>query len=199
MKVQRLIFLMVIFFLFNGCSSLSLKKVTDPNIPIDRPFYTILPPTGEKWQYMTNDRGGTYDLFFGKKFTSNTHTLVATVKEIHGYAQFKDANDFLRYVEQSSMMDVDPRRFNLVENKFDLKNNLGKFAAYKSATAEDRFAANSNGKEYLLLKLYGVVIVLPENESIMLSVDYSERGTKDEIDPEFETKARRFLESIKLK
>ena len=199
MKIWKPLFLIMMLLLLSGCFSQPLKKVTDPNTPIDRTFYSILPPSGDEWQYMTNERGGSVDLFFGKRFSSTTHTLAATVKEIHSYVKFKDANAFLKYVEQSSMMDVDPRRFNLIDSKFDFKNNLGKYAAYKSATAEDRLAPNSNGKDYLLLKLYGVVVVHPENESIILSFDYSERGTSDEIDPDFEAKARRFLEGIKLK
>lgn len=199
MKFLNIMFLILIAFLLNGCLSSPFKKVTNPNTPIDRPFYTILPPPGDEWQYFTNDRGRGYDLFFGRRDSSPTHTLVATVKEIHSYAEFKDANDFLRYVELNSMMDADPRRFNLVEKRFEIKDNLGKFAAYKFATAEDRLAQNSNGKGNLLLKLLGLVVVHPQNESVILTIDYSERGAKGEIDPEFETKARQFLDGLKFK
>ena len=196
--MRKLLFLIAIPFLLNGCSSLPLKNVTDPTARIERTFYSILPPSGDDWLYMNNDSGGKYDLFFGKKISA-THTLVATVYEVHSYAQFKDADDFMRYAEQSSMMDVDPRRFNLIESKMDFKKDLGKYAVYRSATAEDRHPEKSHGNDYLLLKMFGFVVVHPENESVILSVDYSERGKRDEIDPEFEMKARRFLESFKLK
>ena len=141
---------------------------------------------------------GGFGLSFGKQ-TSPTHTLVANVNELHSLAAFGDPAEFLTYVRQSAKAGTNPRRFTVRAEKIDLDPRFGPFSAVTYSEVEDRAAANARGNASLVLKVYGYVFVHAHFPNLVISIDYSERGRRDELDPAFEARAKQFIEGIRLK
>ena len=100
-----------------GCLPRHIKQVEDPNVPLSRPGYSMLPP-GIGWYYRwEQSKTGMYSLVFGKRGDSNTHTFVALVTEFQSKTAFKNQEEFLSYVTNSRLMDTDPRRYNPIKEE----------------------------------------------------------------------------------
>lgn len=195
---RRLILFILASLVFSACAS-GVRTVTDPHLPLERPSYSVLPPPGDGWRYMSQEQVGRFDLSFGKRSSSPTHTWVATVTETHSLASFRDPAEFLKFVQQSAKAGTDPRRFTLVAAKFELDNRFGAYSVRKVAEAEDRAAVNARGEPFLVLRILGQVFVHPHFGNLIISIDYSERGKRDELDPTFEASANQFLDGLRLK
>ncbi len=164
---KRILFLLLIMLV--GCAS-PLKQVKDPNKSFERPGYSILPPVGDGWFFVDQEQVGRFDLAFGKKFDSSTHTLSGLVAEIHSYAQFENPEEFLNYVEKSKDLGTDPRRFKMIENEISLDPKFGGYCVKYSAMAEDHGASNKGNKEYLILNLYGFIFIHPYFENLIIDI-----------------------------
>lgn len=191
-------FLSLLFF--GGCAS-PMKRVTDPTLRVERPTYSLLPPQGDGWFYAKQDQLGRFDLGFNKEPSSPTHTIGATVAEIHSYAQFEKPNDFFKYIKQSSKMDADPRRFEIIGEGFELNEKFGPYSILKHVSAKDYAAKNLNGAKYLVLRIYGYIFVHPFFPNLIISIDYSERGKPNELDADddFIKTAQKFIDGLTLK
>jgi hypothetical protein len=91
--------LLIGFIVVTGCAS-PLKPITDSTIPFERPSYSILPPEGEGWTYVDREQVGAFNLAFGRKFVSPTHSLAGLVAEIHSFAKFDTPEEFLNFVKK---------------------------------------------------------------------------------------------------
>ena len=183
--------------LFIGCAS-SLKQIKDPNKSFERPSYSVLPPPGDGWVYADQDQAGIFYLAFGKKFDSPTLTLSGLVTEIHSSAQFGDPEEFLNYIKKSKKLDANPRRFKMFEDEFNLDPKFGEYSVKYSTVSEDYGAPNKGNNPFLVLKLYGYIFIHPNFENLIIDISYSERGKVSEIDPDFKTTAKKFIEGMKL-
>jgi len=159
----------------------------------------VQPPAGDGWFYIDQEQVGRFDLVFGKKLDSSTHTLSALVVEIHSYAKFENPEEFLNYVKKSKELDADPRRFKIIENNIILDPKFGDYSVKYSAVSEDHGAANKGDDEFLTLKLYGYIFIHPNIENVIIDISYSERGRTAEINPDFSKVANRFIDGMQLK
>jgi len=175
-----------------------MKNVTDPNVSFDKGTYTILPPRGEGWMYMEGGQNGSFDIVFAKRGTSSTHTFVAKTSKIYSSATFATRDEFFKFAKLSLNMDIDPRRFKMIEEKIELSDKFGPYSFFKYGVAEDNNAANANGS-VLILKVYGYGFIHPSDKALMVDIMYSERGKSDEIDPAFENKAKAFIDGFSVK
>ena len=196
--IYKRFFILLPLILFIGCAS-PLKQIKDPNKPFERPSYSVLPPPGDGWIYADQNQVGIFNLAFGKKFDSPTHTLSGLVVEIHSSAQFENPEEFLNYIKKSKELDADPRRFKMFEDEFNLDPKFGEYSVKYSSASEDYGAANKGNDPFLILKLYGYIFIHPNFENVIIDISYSERGKVSEIDPDFKTTAKKFIEGIKLK
>lgn len=187
-----------LLLLATACAS-PIKRVTDPLVPFERPGYSFLPPPGEGWAYMAQDRVGQHEISFGKKPASPTYSLVASVTESHGREAFRDPQELLTFIRQSAKLDMDPRRFTLRQERIDLDPRFGRLSVRNQFEAEDRGAVNLRGAPHLLLRQVGYVFVLPGQENILVSLMYSERGRPNELNPAFEAQADRFFQGVRLR
>lgn len=184
--------------LVSGCAS-PVKQIKDRTIPFERPSYSILPPQEEGWTYVDREQVGAFNLAFGKKFVSPTHSLAGLVAEIHSIVKFDTPEEFLYFVKKSKELDLDPRRFKIINNEMVLDNKFGNYSVRFNYTVQDYGASNIGKSEYLVLTGYGYFFVHPQFKSIVLDVSYSERGTESEIDPNLEKTAKIFINGLTLK
>lgn len=191
----------IIILLISGCSPFT--RITDPSMPLESPNYTILPPASGEWEFLRHKDWNITQLVFSKRPDSATHTTFAIVSEIIDInrASFSDPDEFLSYVEQKSKADTDPRRFTVVEEKYELKKDFGPYTALKYVLAKDNGASNLRGEDFLVMNIYGYTIVHPHPsvKNLLISVDYSERGKASEIDAKFKENAEKFISGLKLK
>jgi hypothetical protein len=83
-----------------------------------------------------------------------------------------------------------------------ISGKFSRFFTYSvkySVVSEDYGAANKGNNPFLVLKLYGYIFIHPNFENVIIDISYSERGKVSEIDPDFKTTAKKFIEGMKLK
>jgi len=195
---SRVFIYLALSVLILGCAS-QLKQIKNPNTPFERPGFSILPPPGDHWFYADGEQAGVYNIYFGKKFDSKTHTLVALVSENHGLTKFNSPEEFLNFVKKTMDLQTDPRRFKVQKDELDLDNKFGPYCVRYYTITEDHNPVYKGNAEYLNLENYEYIFVHPNIENVMISVLYSERGNPDEIDPNFDKTAERFFDGLKLK
>lgn len=197
MTLGRIVFFVILIAMY-GCAS-PIKQVKDISIPFQRPYYSIMPPQGDGWGYIDQEQTGKFDLFYGKKLASPTHTLAAMVTEIHANINFHTPDEFLNFVKKSKELGGDPRRFKFSALDVNLDNKFGDYSIRYYSQAEDHSAANLNNNEFLILKYYGYIFIHPFIDNLLLDISYSERGTPNEVDPNFKNNAIKFIDGLALK
>lgn len=198
MRNIRFLLLAATFFFILGCAP-QFTKITDSSVPLGTENYSILPPTHGEWLYILNSDVGQRILIIGRKERSPTHSTLATVTEIYNQASFSDPDDFLTFVKKLVKINLDPKRFKITEEEYELKEMFGGIAVLNTMTMQDNSATNLNGENYLVLNSYGYIISNPNFKNIIFKIDYSERGKISEIDPQFAETAKQFVDGIKLK
>lgn len=196
--LYRRIFLFIFLIVVCGCAS-SVKQIKDSNIPFQRPYYSILPPQGENWLYVDQEQAGSFNLTFGKKFSSSTHSLVGLITENHVYATFDNPEEFLKYINKGFELNTDPRRFISVNKETVLDDKFGDYSIRYYSVTEDHNAANKGGNEFLVFNIYGYTFIHPQFNNIIMDIQYSERGLPEEIDPNFKETAAKFINGLILK
>ncbi len=195
---RRIIALALASLVVSACAS-GIQKVTDPSRPLERPTYSILPPSGDGWQYMSREQVGRFELSFGKRPTSPTHTFIAAVTETNSRATFTNPSEFLAFIRQATKVDTDPRRLTVLAEQIELDNRFGAYSIRKFIEAEDRTAVNAPRGSSLVMRVQGEVFVHPHFPNVIITIDFSERGRRDELDPAFEARATRFVDGLRLK
>lgn len=194
--IRTIIYIFVLSLLLSGCLALNAKKVEDPSIPLKRPGYSILPP-GADWIYVEQMQEGEYVINFGKPSTSNTYTEIATITEIHNYIEYGNQEEFLSDVKKS-ILNMDPRRFNLLVERVSLSDKFGPYCVEFYSKVEDHNAKNASGVPYLILEIYGYHFLHPTVENLYINVGYSQRGLLEELNPDFENSAKKFIDGLNV-
>jgi len=194
---KKIIFCTFLICFLASCTPL-MKPVTDPDSPIDSSLYSILPPVGQNWLYGQNAIPGGHEIIFGKRIGSSTHTHIANVTEIHHSADFKNQDEFMKFVDNALLFNTDPRRFKLLNEVKTPDEKFGKYCLLVSAEAEDNVLTNYNGP-LLVMRIYGYYFVHPYKKDVFMTVAYSERATKDLLSENYEQLANGFIDGFKLK
>ncbi|GEM_PF-3581540 len=190
-------FFFVAVMLVTACAS-PLKQIKDPTVPFERPSYSILPPEGKGWSYIKREKVGAFELTFFKT-NPPTHSVAVLIVEKHSFAEFNTSEEFLRFVKKAKALGTDPRRFKRIRNEITLDNKFGDYSVKSYSSMQDSKSSNIGENDYLVLNLYGYTFIHPLFKNIMIDISYSERGTENEIDPNFENTAKKFLRGLILK
>ncbi len=190
------VFLTILFL--NGCVS-QIHKIEKPEIPLERPGYIIHSPRGDGWLFREFDQAGKHTLMFGYPSKSYTYTLYANVIEIPSNTKFESPENFLYYMKKSAEMEMDPRRYNLIEDKMNLDNRFGKYSVFYYSKVEDHGAAQATDVPYLIMETYSYYFIHPTNDNLLITVIYSQRGKDNELDKNFIESAARFIEGLTIK
>jgi len=192
--------LVVICILLLLCSCPSpIKHIKDSSIPFQRPYYSVLPPQGDNWYYVQGDQAGQFDISFAKKTESQTHTIAGLISEIHAFVKFDTPEEFFKFIRKNKEMNMDPRRFNVIDYEIVPDDKFGDYSIRYHAIAEDHKASNRRYNDFLALHIYGYTFIHPNFDNIIIDISYSERGLPEEIDPNFNAEAENFINGINLK
>jgi len=96
-------------------------------------------------------------------------------------------------------MDMDPRRYNIIDYSISLDSKFGEYCIKYYYEIEDYKAANRRYEDKLALNISGYTFIHPYFHDVMIDISYSERGLSEEIDTNFTSEAKKFIEGIDLK
>lgn len=182
--------------LLQGCLS-AIPTGAGHHTPLEGNGFSILPPGGEGWHLMTKGQVGHFDFVFGKS-DSPTHTVVASVTALTAQRSFATPEEFYSFVREAGSTGIDPGRFTVLYSRFEQDNRFGPWSIFKQTLVEDRRAVNAAGQDALLQRTAGYVLVHTAGQRRLVSIEYSERGTQQELDPGFEAQSRKFFEGLRL-
>ncbi len=183
-----------------SCAPSPLRKVDNPNIPFQRPAYSILPPAGGDWAYYSDNCEERYRLNFFKTIPDpKFHSLSAGVVETPNSAVFESPQEFEKWTKKTIEMTTNPNRLHLLEEKVQLDNKFGPFTVKYYTKVEDHKAVNRGNEPFLLLVDYGYIFIHPSNPNLIIQATYSERGRPQEIRPELDREAELFFNNIMIR
>jgi len=198
-KLLRLTVYAALAVALSSCLSSPFKKVGNPNIPFERPGYSILPPAGSGWEYYANEQDGRYKLnFFTKIPDPRFHSLAVGVIETPNSATFESPEEFKKYMKTTIEMAMSPNRLTILDKNIELDDKFGPYTVKYYTKSEDRRAVNRGSEPFLVLVDYGYVFVHPGIPKLIVQVSYSERGRPGEIRPSLKQEAQAFFEGIKI-
>ncbi len=192
MKFYTYIYFLLIFsYVIFGCAPLNpnIIPITDPNKPVERAAFSILPPNEGKW-YLT--KCPDFDVAFGR-MKSKTHTLGATVGITIIDREFTSPEDFLVYIKEETSISFDNNRFSDLNHSVNLTQRFSEFSAKMLTTYKDDGVPYIAKGEYLQMKMYGYTFIHPHSPKLIITVSYHERGKPNEISPTFEERAEKFI------
>jgi hypothetical protein len=173
--------------------------VQNPEMPFERPLYSILPPQEKGWTYVIKADTYDYILTFRKEAESKTHTYVGMVKERQIYGSFSSPEEFLSFVKKNQEWNADRYgRYSVLESKISLNDRFGAYCVSYYVKVKDYKAQQKDQRDFLIMEVYGYTFLHPNKKNIMVDVGYSERGTADEIDTKFIDTAQKFLNGFKI-
>ena len=146
--ISRTLLVVCLLFIIAGCAS-PVKQIKDSSIPFQRPYYSVLPPQGDNWYYARGENAGSFNLTFGKQSSSGTHTIAGLISELHSSVDFDNPNEFLNFVIKMRDMDMDPRRYNIIDYSISLDSKFGQYCIKYYYIIEDYKAANRRYEDKL--------------------------------------------------
>lgn len=197
LSLRRVIGAVLLGLFLQGCLSV-VPKGAGHQMPLEGNGFTILPPGGEGWQLMTKEQVGHFDFVFGRKLDSPTHTMVASVTALTTHRSFATPEEFYSFVREAGSTGIDPRRFTVISSRIEQDNRFGPWSIFKHTLVEDRQAVNAAGQDTLLQRTAGYVLVHTTEEHQLVSIEYSERSAREEMDPDFEEQSRKFFGGLRL-
>jgi len=158
---------------------------------------STLPPQDKGWYILIHDG---YQLVFLKK-GKGKRTYVINIS-IHYIPEMKDINseeDFLHLVKKAHASEPETGRFVVVNNEETLDKVRGDYCVHLHTLAEDYGATNSSREEAPLLMGYtGYNCRHPENKSILVNFEYSHRYKENDMDPNWQEQADKFLKQVEF-
>lgn len=192
-KLPALVFV-ILFFV--GCASNpnKFKKVKDLNKPIITHGFSIMPPSGEDWQYRKPNE---LEVVFGKK-GDGLHTFGANVTISPAHYAYKNANDFLEDIEKQLDESSDPNRFSDIHLSIGIDKKFGALCARYVSSANDDAASKKRGGN-LILKVIGYSFIHPDSSGFIVSIAYHERADEDRLSNDFIERGEAFASGFKSK
>ncbi len=200
MKFFKSVVLTYILISLVFCSHSPFRNIENPNIPFERPDYSVLAPDGGNWQYFADDSNGRFRLNFFKKIPDpKFHSLAVGLIETPSSANFENPQEFENWNRKTLEIAMSANRLNLVDIKIESDNRFGAYSVKYYTKSEDHRAVNRGNEDFLILEDYGYVFIPPKNPKLIVQVSYSERGRTQEIRPNLGKLAESFFDGIKLK
>jgi len=201
MKKLRLFGVVSLVILLSSCIS-SFSKVERPSTPFARPEYSVLTPSGDGWEYSSNDSPNRYKLAFFKAMQDpKFHSIAAGVIETPNSAEFENPQEFEKWMERTIETAMNPNQQRLLDKQvaLDKASRFGSFTVKFYTKSEDHRAENAGEEPCPILVEYGYIFVHPSIPNRIVQVAYSERGRPDEIRPDVAQEAERFFNGIQIK
>ena len=175
------------------------KQIKNTNVPFERSYYSILPPQEKGWTYVDRVEQTPFKLAFRKEGESKTHTFVAIVYEMHNDVSYSDPEAFLAFVQVRKALDINTRRYKVLEQDISLHNRFGSLCVRSYIKSEDYGARNKGGLGFLTMEGYSYTFIHPNNNELIIDISYSERGVAGEMNPKFTEVAEMFIDGLKIK
>ena len=181
-------------------SSSPYKKIENPNVPFERPGYTILPPAGADWEYYSDEMKDRYHLNFLKKIHgSDSHSLMVGLIETQNAASFENPQEFKKFMQSTVEMAMYSNKLRSLDKNIELDDKFGLYTLKYYMKAEDRRSVGSGNEAFLILANYGYVFIHPNIPKLIIQVSYSERGRPADIRPDLEQEAEIFFNGIMIR
>jgi hypothetical protein len=91
------------------------------------------------------------------------------------------------------------KRYKILSEESHLDNRFGKYCIRYYIETEDHGAANKEGEEPLIMRIYGYRFFHPIKKNVLIDIAYSERGKPQELDRFFKKTADVFFEGFSVK
>ena len=197
MTIDRLTLILMLIFL-SACFS-PLKEIKDPDEPIKRESFLILPPSGEGWRYIEQEQANGFILTFSKPGLSPSHTVTGIVVEYQGNIDFSSPDYFLDYIREMKEGDINSWHYNIIRREWVLDDRFGEYSVHYHTVFEEQDIYSMKPKEFFLTKIYGYAIKHPYVKNLIIDILYTEHGKPAEVNPQFEQQALKFIEGLHLK
>lgn len=191
--------LLIVFFIFLSACFSPLKQIKDPNKPMERESYSLMPPAGDGWRYVQQKQANGHILTFSKQGISPSHTLTAIVIEFQGNTSFNSPEYFLDYIKEMKEADMDPWSYKIIQKNWVLDNRFGDYSVHYYTVFEDTDIYSMKPNEVILSKISGYAIIHPYVNNLIIDILFSEQGKPAEVNPQFEQEAIKFIEGLHLK
>ena len=200
MKLFKWVVLTLILLSLVSCSHSPFRNVENPNVPFERPGYSVLTPGDGNWQYFADDSNGRFRLNFFKKIPDpKFHSLSVGIIETPSSATFENPQEFENWNRKTLEIAMSANRLHLIDLKIASDNRFGPYSVKYYTKSEDHRAVNRGNEDFLILEDYGYIFIPPKNPKLIVQASYSERGRTQEIRPNLEKIAESFFDGIKLK
>lgn len=187
----------------SGGARAEFAPVTEPNVRIESPGFSILPPPGENWRM--RKEGGI--VWFARQGTagSSTHTVTAVVMRHTGFdpasvgfAEYATNLDvFAAYAKKATeSMNPASGRTRIVELSVIPDAKFG-YCVREHSTFEDHGARKIS--QVLLQEDWGYVCLHPDSNRDIIQAVFSERGLAGERDPSLTSIREQFFQSLRFR
>lgn len=193
-------FVLISILLTLSCSMHSpLRTVENPNIPFQRPGYSVLTPAGDNWKYFVDDSNGRFRLNFSKRIPDpKFHSLAVGIIETPNFTTFENPQEFEKWNRKTVEVAMSARSLRLIDKKIELDHKFGPYSVRYYTKSEDHGAVKRGNEDFLILVDYGYIFIPPNNSNLIVQVSYSERGRPQEIRPDLEKFVESFFNGIMI-
>jgi hypothetical protein len=183
---------LILILIITGTASFASSK--NP----ERKFYeeySITPPQGNGWKVMQNQDPV---VVYMRKGKSKTHSQSMGVLAVMINPQWKDGEGYLKFLIDSKHADTDPKRFKILDEKYELTPKPAPLCVKYHMVVEDHNAINKGGADFLILSAHGLGCMHPSFTNHYYDIQYTERNMPEEADPNFEENGQAFLQGFEF-
>jgi hypothetical protein len=198
MKMKNILSILLLSLLVVTARSERLEfEPIGSGIQLEAIYFSILSPKGDQWYWNNTYRKGFNVMIFTKEGKSKTLTYVAQVTEF--YDTDRSFSSPKAFLDHYSKKVAEGKRYKILSEESHLDNRFGKYCIRYYIETEDHGAANKEGEEPLIMRIYGYRFFHPIKKNVLIDIAYSERGKPQELDRFFKKTADVFFEGFSVK
>lgn len=196
LSTQRIILVLLITagpLAGNAGAQLRAMPIAAPDAVYNLEGYSVAPPPGNNWFELRRDK---YNVYFGKRIESPTHSFIATAMSAQIAEKFEKPEKFRDHISKMLPVRGDARH-TVIESRVETDETLGRFCVRHYIKEEDRGAPSARGTA-LRVETFGVSCLHPDDPGLTISVSYTERGIPAETSAELRGEGEGFVRSLKF-
>lgn len=192
-RAGQSLFLLALIWAIGACAPVGTIGVDQMAANLQYRGFSLPRPDDSRWQLDAAQQSPRSAQFFFAPLSA-THTFSASVENREAPADISNAAEFRRYAEQSFTLDA--ARFEMISRTFDNTTVQSQPAIKYAIKALDN--RPDAPEQPLVLTLAGYVVKHPSWPNTVIWVEYSERGTRSEVDGTLDRVGRAFVDSVVL-